>query len=124
MEDAIRQMTDQQAEALAQPIEQFCAARTSLFATNTELPFFERLRNEDPVHWCETGNYEPHWSITRYDDIAAVDLDHKRFSSAEAITLRTAETIEFNRFPSNDGGGFIPIDQPDHGPPCTAVGPV
>ena len=49
MEDAIRQMTDQQAEALAQPIEQFCAARASLFATNTELPFFERLRNEDPL---------------------------------------------------------------------------
>lgn len=124
MEDAIRGLNDAQAEALAAPIGQFTAARASLFASDAELPFFERLRREDPVHWCETGNYEPHWSITRYKDIAAVDLDHKRFSSAEAITLRTAETIEFNKTQSNDGAGFITMDQPDHGPQRKAVGPV
>lgn len=124
MDDAIRHLTDTQAEALALPLKDFTAARASLFATNAELPFFERLRNEDPVHWCDTGNYEPHWSITRYEDIAAVDLDHKRFSSAEAITLRTAEAIEFNRYQSNDGAGFITMDQPDHGPQRKAVGPV
>lgn len=124
MDHSQRQLSPKQAEALALPMDQFTAARASLFATDTELPFFERLRNEDPVHWCETGNYEPHWSITRYDDIAAVDLDHKRFSSAEAITLRTAETIAFNRFQANDGAGFITMDQPAHGPQRKAVGPV
>ena len=124
MDDAIRMLNEDQAAALAAPLETFTAARASLFARNVELPFFARLRDEDPVHWCETGNYEPHWSITRYDDIAAVDLDHKRFSSAEAITLRTAETIEFNRYQSNDGVGFITMDQPDHGPQRKAVGPV
>lgn len=129
MDDALRTLntdglSEDQARALAAPLDQFSAARASLFATNTELPFFERLRNEDPVHWCDTGNYEPHWSITRYKDVAAVDLDHKRFSSAEAITLRSAETIEFNRYQSNDGVGFITMDQPDHGPQRKAVGPV
>ncbi|WP_375176123.1 cytochrome P450 [Pseudooceanicola sp.] len=124
MDNVIAQLSESQAEALAAPLAEFTAARASLFATGAELPFFERLRNEDPVHWCETGNYEPHWSITRYEDIAAVDLDHKRFSSAEAITLRTAEAIEFNRYQSNDGAGFITMDQPDHGPQRKAVGPV
>ncbi|WP_136637254.1 cytochrome P450 [Pseudooceanicola onchidii] len=124
MEDALSHLSEKQAAALAEPMTQFTAARASLFATGAELPFFERLRNEDPVHWCDTGNYEPHWSITRYADIAAVDLDHKRFSSAEAITLRTPEAIEFNRYQSNDGAGFITMDQPDHGPQRKAVGPV
>jgi cytochrome P450 len=124
MDNAISHLSESQAEALAAPLKEFTAARASLFASGAELPFFERLRNEDPVHWCDTGNYEPHWSITRYEDIAAVDLDHKRFSSAEAITLRTAEAIEFNRYQSNDGAGFITMDQPDHGPQRKAVGPV
>ena len=124
MQPSHPQLTESQAEALAAPLSEFTASRASLFATNAELPFFERLRNEDPIHWCETGNYEPHWSITRYADIAAVDLDHKRFSSAEAITLRTPEAIEFNRYQSNDGAGFITMDQPDHGPQRKAVGPV
>ena len=129
MDDAIRGLdttglTEDQARALAAPLDQFNPARASLFATNTELPFFERLRREDPVHFVDNGNYEPHWAITCYKDVAAVDLDHKRFSSAEAITLRTAETIEFNRFQSNDGVGFITMDQPDHGPQRKAVGPV
>ncbi len=124
MQPSHPQLTESQAEALAAPLSEFTASRASLFATNAELPVFERLRNEDPIHWCETGNYEPHWSITRYADIAAVDLDHKRFSSAEAITLRTPEAIEFNRYQSNDGAGFITMDQPDHGPQRKAVGPV
>ena len=125
MEDFVRPTLDEaRQDAAAQPLDTLNVARASQFAMDTMWPYFERLRNEDPVHYCDTGNYEPHWSITRYADIAAVDLDHKRFSSAEAITLRTAETIEFNRFQSNDGVGFITMDQPDHGPQRKAVGPV
>ncbi len=125
MEDAIRlSMDDVRDSTNAMPIEDLCAARASLFATDTMWPVFDRLRAESPVHWCDTGNYEPHWSITRYQDIVAIDTDHRRFSSAEAITLRTPEAIEFNKTQSNDGAGFITMDQPDHGPQRKAVGPV
>ncbi len=43
---------------------------------------FERLRKEAPVHYTEDSFVGPFWSITRYDDIMAVDIDHKRFSSS------------------------------------------
>ncbi|MGI3168490.1 cytochrome P450 [Pseudooceanicola sp. C21-150M6] len=117
-------LDEARAEALATPLEEINVARASKFATDTMWPFFERLRNEDPVHWCETGNYEPHWSITRYEDVAAVDLDHRRFSSAEAITLRTHEAIDFSKGDDHDGVGFITMDQPAHGPQRKAVSPV
>ena len=43
---------------------------------------FKRMRDEDPIHWCPDSPLGPYWSITRYEDIMAVDIDHKRFSSS------------------------------------------
>lgn len=40
---------------------------------------YERLRAEDPVHWCAPWGQ---WVITRFDDVLAVNKDPKRFSSA------------------------------------------
>ena len=65
-----------------------------LFAENRMLDYFERLRREDPVHFNESEVAGRYWSLTRYNEIKAVDTDHKNFSSAHGITL-----------------GF-PIDQP------------
>jgi cytochrome P450 len=65
-----------------------------LFSENKMLDFFERLRREDPVHFNESEVAGRYWSLTRYDDIKAVDTDHHNFSSAHGITV-----------------GF-PIDQP------------
>ena len=65
-----------------------------LFSENKMLDFFERLRREDPVHFNESEVVGRYWSLTRYDDIKAVDTDHHNFSSAHGITV-----------------GF-PIDQP------------
>ena len=41
-------------------------------------PYWERLRNEAPVYWCETNRF---WAITRYDDVLDVLHDPARFSS-------------------------------------------
>ena len=62
------------------------------------MTLFERLRNEDPLHWCKEAwmsderpdDMEPvgaYWSVTRYEDIMAIDTDHHRFSSEPAIVL-------------------------------------
>ena len=58
-----------------------------LFQENKSLEYFERLRKEDPVHFNDTEIAGRYWSLTRYDDIKAVDMDHKNFSSAHGITL-------------------------------------
>ncbi len=41
-------------------------------------PLFARLRQEDPVHWCEPMNM---WLLTRYDDISRLIRDNKRLIS-------------------------------------------
>jgi cytochrome P450 len=47
------------------------------------MAYFERLRREDPVHYCANSKFGPYWSITKFNDIMAVDTNHKVFSSDE-----------------------------------------
>ncbi len=58
-----------------------------LFSENRWQGYFERLRAEDPVHFNETESAGRYWSLTKYEDIKAVDTDWKNFSSASGITL-------------------------------------
>ena len=53
----------------------------SLFEKDVWAPSFRRLRDECPVHYCASSPYGPYWSITRFDDVQAVELDYKTFSS-------------------------------------------
>jgi cytochrome P450 len=63
------------------PLEEINPGHPMLFEANTVLPYFERLRREDPVHRCEASQFGPYWSVTRYEDIMYVDTHHKIFSS-------------------------------------------
>jgi cytochrome P450 len=51
------------------------------FKRNQELEVFDRLRKEDPVHYTEDSQFGSYWSITSYEDIKSIDMDHERFSS-------------------------------------------
>lgn len=94
-----------------------------LFAENRMLDYFERLRREDPVHFNESEVAGRYWSLTRYNEIKAVDTDHKNFSSAHGITLG---------FPIDqplpegalDVSMFIAMDQPKHDVQRKTVSPV
>ena len=51
---------------------------------------FTRLREEDPLHWSELGDFPSEsgfWSVVRYDDIRAVGRDHETYSSDRSIIL-------------------------------------
>jgi len=48
---------------------------------------FARLRREDPVHLNELGSSGRYWSVTKWDDVRAVDGDWRTFSSADGITI-------------------------------------
>ncbi len=63
------------------PLEEMNPAHPELFRSDTVLPWFERLRAEAPVHWCQNSQFGPYWSITRYDDVKYVDTHHDLFSS-------------------------------------------
>jgi cytochrome P450 len=58
-----------------------------LFSENRWQEYFERLRREDPVHFNETESAGRYWSLTKYDDIKAVDSDWENFSSSSGIVL-------------------------------------
>jgi cytochrome P450 len=68
-------------------IEEINPIKPRLFSEHHWPAYFERLRAEDPVHFNETESAGRYWSVTRYEDIKAVDSDWRNFSSAHGITL-------------------------------------
>jgi cytochrome P450 len=114
-------------EAYSTPLDQFDVSLGERFRDNTIWPFFERLRREAPVHYTAQSEFGPYWSITRWDDIMAVDTNHEAFSSADGIVLGNLEAIaeqEKVMGPRRRGGaGFISMDEPDHTPHRKAVSP-
>lgn len=58
-----------------------------LFAEDAWGPYFQRLRDEDPVHYMADSAFGPFWSVTRYEDIVYVDTHHQLFSSEPTIVI-------------------------------------
>jgi cytochrome P450 len=106
--------------AWSTPLEDFHPGDPELFRTNTHWPWFERLRAEAPVHWCRDSEFGPYWSVTRYNDIMAVDTNHGVFSSEAAlggITIRDAR-------PDLRRPSFIAMDPPKHDAQRKTVSPI
>ena len=99
--------------AYSVPIDQVDPAQPALFQRNDMWWNFERLRKEDPVHLSEGGEFGRYWSITKYNDIMAVDTDHQTFSSEPGIALVREE--DKNRETEFTGlSMFIAMDPPKH----------
>jgi cytochrome P450 len=111
MADGAMKLADEaRMRAYSMPLEEMHPGDPDLFRTNTFWPYFERLRAEDPVHWCKDSEFGPYWSVTRYNDIMAVDTNHAVFSSDAAlggITIRDAR-------PDLRRPSFIAMDPPKH----------
>ena len=67
--------------ALQLPLDRFDVSDPGLYQAQTYHAYFDRLRREDPVHWCADSRFGPYWSITRYKDIMAAEVNHQVFSS-------------------------------------------
>ncbi len=99
------------------PLEKINIANPFLFARDIHGPWFKRLRDEAPVHYCPESFFGPYWSITRYEDIVKVDTSHEIFSSEPAITIGDTE----DTFPLPM---FIAMDRPKHDEQRSVVSPV
>lgn len=98
------------------PLPKLNPAHHQLFEANKVLPYFERLRQEAPVHLCEESQFGPYWSITKFDDIKYVDSHHELFSSDSlngGIRLGGRPTTEPPN-PMFHLPMFIMEDQPKH----------
>ena len=79
----------------------------SLYETDSWRPIFARLRSEAPVHYCADSPFGPYWSITRFEDIMAVDSNHQSFSSIGGVSIG-------DRKPDFEAPNFISMDPPKH----------
>jgi cytochrome P450 len=106
----------------ALPVEALNPAQPDLFAADAMWPIFTRLRDEDPVHFYDSPDYGPFWSVTRWSDILAVETDHQTFTSSKGIALISREA-EANRMERGDQPGFIQMDPPRHDEQRKTVSP-
>lgn len=90
------------------PIEKIDVSDSELFETNTFWGYFERLRKEDPVHYCPQSEFGPYWSVTKFDDIVQVEKDPETYSSARSVVVGDPDP----NFPVE--AGFITMDGPRH----------
>ena len=118
-------ITDQakaaRAEAYALPLDKINPAQQRLFEADAHWPYFERLRKEDPVHYTAESEFGPFWSITKYNDIMAVDTNHQVFSSESSLG-----GITIGGAPGGEGPlpMFIAMDPPKHDVQRKTVSPV
>ena len=89
------------------PLEQIDFSDPRLLRDDIWHPYFARLRNEAPVHYQADSPFGPFWSVTRFEDIVAVDSNFKDFSSEPTILLADLT----DDFPVEM---FIAMDPPKH----------
>ena len=114
-------MSDEALEdAYTLPLDKVNVSQPRLFKENAIWPYFERLRNEAPVHYCAESDYGPYWSVTKYNDIMKVDTNHGIYSSESGlggITIR--DPMADFQLPM-----FIAMDQPKHDEQRKTVSPI
>jgi cytochrome P450 len=106
--------------AYAMPLSEFHVGNPELFRSDTLWPYFERLRREEPVHWCSTSPVGNYWSVVKYDDIMQVETNPEIFSSdvrLGGIMLRDVD-------PRYEWPSFIAMDDPGHAKQRGAVQPL
>jgi cytochrome P450 len=91
-----------------------------LYQDDTWRPLFAKLRQDYPVHYCEASPFGPYWSVTRYDDIFAVELDHENYSSSSELG-----GIQITDQPKGqERVSFIRMDPPRHTAQRRTVAPI
>ena len=106
--------------AFSLPLEEFNPGDPELFRSDTHWPYFDRLRKEEPVHYCKDSIFGPYWSVTRYNDIMDIDTNHMVFSSASVLGGITIRDVS----PDLRRESFISMDQPRHSAQRKTVAPM
>ncbi len=70
---------------------------------------FKKLRDGNPVSWCDEKNGRGFWAVTRYADILAVSKNTKVFSSAKGIRLEDMDEEE-----TESRRTMMELDPPEH----------
>jgi cytochrome P450 len=120
MTPATDALTAARERAFSLPLDEIDPSDPALFETNTVEPYFARLRRDAPVHRANSPLFGPFWSVTRFQDIMAVDTNHQAFSSdwrRGGITIADLPMQFRNE-------SFIALDPPRHDEQRLTVSPI
>lgn len=101
-------------------LEDFDVSQPELYRDNSMHAYFERLRAQDPVHYCRESQFGPYWSVTRFEDILEVEKHPEIYSSESrdgGITIMSDNQV--GSLPM-----FITMDPPRHGEQRKTVSPI
>jgi cytochrome P450 len=113
-------MPAQPRDAYSIPLEAIDVSDPQLYQDDTYYPYFERLRREDPVHWCPESRYGPYWAVTKYKDIMHIEVNHGIYSSdAGTGGIQIEDQPKDMVRPS-----FIRMDPPRHDEQRKVVSPI
>lgn len=104
------------ADPYSLPLETLDPSKGVLFQQQKHWAYFERLRKEDPVHFVDSEDFGPYWSITKFNDIMFVDSHHNEFSSEPVIVIGDPDS---DLLPPQ----FIAMDPPKHDVQRATVSP-
>jgi cytochrome P450 len=108
------------AQAVQRALASIDVGDPRLYQDDSWRPWFEQLRRDDPVHYCEASPFGPYWSVTRYDDIFAVELDHENYSSSSELGgIQLADQPK-----GQERASFIRMDPPGHTAQRRTVAPI
>jgi cytochrome P450 len=97
-------------EAYSMKLEDIDVSKPELYRSNTMWPYFERLRKEDPVHYCPQSRVGAYWSVTKYKDIMQVETSHSLFSSDVNLGGIGIQDVKADYRRES----FITMDEPKH----------
>ncbi|MDB9756881.1 cytochrome P450 [Pseudomonadales bacterium] len=101
-------------------IDAIDVSQPEYFQNDTIGLYFKRLRNEQPIHYCAESRFGPYWSVTKFNDIMAIDKDHQNFSSDAFLG-----GIQMTDFPKGmERSNFINMDPPQHDAQRKVVSPI
>ncbi|HEV2866464.1 MAG TPA: cytochrome P450 [Allosphingosinicella sp.] len=107
----------------ASSIDPVDVSRPELWRDNAFAPLFERLRAEDPVHFCPQSEFGAYWSVTRHADIMQIEALPHVFSSSYTLGGITILGEGKPLWGSDLLPMFIAMDRPEHTGQRRAVAP-
>jgi len=109
-----------QPEARQRALTSIDVSDPRLYQEDSWRPLFAKLRRDDPVHYCEASRFGPYWSVTRYDNIFTVELDHENYSSSSELGgIQVADQPK-----GQERASFIRMDPPRHTAQRRTVAPI
>jgi cytochrome P450 len=106
-EDRVKLPTGDLPDPWATPLDQLDVSDSRLYQQDAWRPYFERLRQQDPVHFTAESPFGPYWSVTTHEGIRHVESHHEVFSSFPTIAIGDSPNGQYIE-------NFIAMDPPKH----------